>query len=124
MFNRSEFEATKRQQVLEMSKDKELQKRTDEFLVDSYKYGYAYQQTWLGRPIIQLPEHIIATQELFWADRPDAVIETGVARGGSVVLLRASLMELAGKGKVVAIDRILAPHLRTDTTSAKEQLFC
>lgn len=113
MFNRSEFEAAKRQQVMEMSKDKALQKRTDEFLVDSDKYGYAYQRTWLGMPIIQLPEDIIANQELFWLDRPDAVIETGVAWGGSVVL-HASLMELAGKGKVVAIDRILPPHLRAD----------
>lgn len=113
MFNRSEFEAEKQNQVAEMIKDKGLQKRAVEFLVDSDKYGYAYQQSWLGMPIIQLPEDIIATQELFWADQPDVVVETGVAWGGSVVL-HASLMELAGKGKVVAVDRVLPPHLRAD----------
>lgn len=113
MFNRSEFEVAKRQQVREMAKDKELKKHAFELLADSDKYGYAYQQTWLGMPIIQLPEDIIATQELFWADQPDVVIETGVAWGGSVVL-HASLMDLAGKGRVVAVDRALPPHLRAD----------
>lgn len=113
MFNRSEFEVSKQQHAKEMAKDEELQRHANELVIESDKYAYAYQQTWLGVPIIQLPEDIIATQELFWADQPDVVIETGVAWGGSVVL-HASLMELAGKGKVLAIDRTLPAHLRED----------
>ena len=113
MFNRLKFDAAKRLQITKMSKDKGLQARALEVMVESDRYGYAYQHTWLGMPIIQLPEDIMATQELFWADRPDIVIETGVAWGGSVVL-HASLMALAGKGKVIAVDRVLPAHLQSD----------
>jgi cephalosporin hydroxylase len=113
MFNRPEFEASKARQAIHMADDQALKSSAFEFVTAADKYDYAYQQTWLGMPIIQLPEDILVTQELFWADRPDVVIETGVAWGGSVVL-HASLMELAGKGKVIAIDQVLPPNLRAD----------
>ena len=70
-----------------------------------------YEPTWLGRPIIQFPTDIVAAQELLWKVRPDVVIETGVAHGGSLVL-SASILELIGKGKVVAIDIDIRQHNR------------
>jgi cephalosporin hydroxylase len=111
MFDLTNFESQKRQQIIEMASDKVLYGQALELIIDSDKHGYAYWQTWLGMPIIQMPEDIITTQEIFWADRPDVVIETGIAWGGSIVL-HASLMELAGNGKVVAVDRTLPTHVR------------
>ena len=70
-----------------------------------------YEPTWLGRPIIQFPTDVVAVQELLWTVRPDVVIETGVAHGGSLVL-SASILELLGKGKVVAVDIEIRAHNR------------
>lgn len=70
-----------------------------------------YEPTWLGRPIIQFPTDVVAMQELLWQVRPDVVIETGVAHGGSLVL-SASILELIGKGKVVGVDVEIRPHNR------------
>ena len=70
-----------------------------------------YEPTWLGRPIIQFATDIVMIQELLWKIRPDVVIETGVAHGGSLVL-SASILELIGKGKVVGVDIEIRPHNR------------
>lgn len=70
-----------------------------------------YEPTWLSRPIIQFPTDVVAIQELLWSVKPDVVIETGVAHGGSLVL-SASILELIGKGKVIGIDIEIRPHNR------------
>jgi cephalosporin hydroxylase len=67
------------------------------------KYKYAYNWTWYDRPIIQLPQDVMAMQMLLFAVQPDLVIETGVAHGGSLVLY-ASLLQLLGRGRVVGVD--------------------
>jgi cephalosporin hydroxylase len=63
----------------------------------------SYELTWMGIPIIQLPEDILMMQELIWALRPDVIVETGTAHGGTAVFY-ASILELLGKGHVVSID--------------------
>jgi len=73
------------------------------------KYVYAF--TWMGRPIIQLPEDIIRIQEVLYRVKPDVVVETGVAHGGSLVLY-ASLCKAMGHGRVVGIDIEIRPHNR------------
>lgn len=70
-----------------------------------------YQATWLGRPVIQLPTDILSLQEILWETRPDVVIETGVAHGGSLVLA-ASILELIGSGKVIGVDVEIRKHNR------------
>ena len=75
------------------------------------KYDYFYLWSWMGVPIIQLPADIIATQEVVWATKPDVIIETGVARGGSVLFM-ASLLELIGKGTVIGVDIDIRAHNR------------
>ncbi len=67
-------------------------------------YKYSYNFTWLGRPIIQLPQDIVAIQEIIWTTRPDVVIETGVAHGGSLILSASILELLGGDGQVIGID--------------------
>jgi cephalosporin hydroxylase len=63
----------------------------------------SYEVTWLGIPIIQLPEDILMVQELVWRLRPDVVVESGIAHGGALVLY-ASLLELLGRGHVIGVD--------------------
>ena len=63
----------------------------------------SYEVTWLGIPIIQLPEDILMVQELVWKNRPDVIVESGVAHGGALILY-ASLMELLGRGRVIGVD--------------------
>jgi cephalosporin hydroxylase len=75
------------------------------------KYDYTYLWSWMGVPIIQLPADIIATQEVIWATQPDVIVETGVARGGSVLFM-ASMLELIGKGKVIGVDIEMRAHNR------------
>jgi cephalosporin hydroxylase len=69
----------------------------------SAEFRVMYEPTWLGIPIIQYPNDIVMIQELIWKVRPDVIIETGVAHGGSAILY-ASILELIGKGKVIAVD--------------------
>jgi cephalosporin hydroxylase len=72
---------------------------------------YMYSFTWLGRPIIQLPEDMIRIQEVIWHIKPDVLIETGVAHGGSLVFY-ASLFKSIGRGRVIGIDVEIRPHNR------------
>ncbi len=64
---------------------------------------FTYEVTWMGIPIIQLPEDILMMQELIWRVRPDVVVESGVAHGGALILY-ASLLDAIGKGHVVGVD--------------------
>ena len=70
-----------------------LQSISKSFIKESHAAKYSYNFTWLGRPIIQYPEDIIAVQEIIWKCRPDIIIETGIAHGGSLIL-SASLLTL------------------------------
>lgn len=72
---------------------------------------YVYSFSWLGRPVIQLPDDMIRIQELIYDVQPDVIIETGVAHGGSLVYY-ASLLNAMGKGRVIGIDIEIRPHNR------------
>jgi cephalosporin hydroxylase len=72
---------------------------------------YVYSFTWLGRPIIQLPEDMFRLQEVIYRVEPDFIIETGIAHGGSLIFY-AGLCKLMGKGKVIGIDVEIRPHNR------------
>jgi cephalosporin hydroxylase len=72
---------------------------------------YVYSFSWLGRPIIQLPEDLVRIQEVIFAVQPDVIIETGVAHGGSLVFY-ASLCKAMGRGRVIGVDIEIRPHNR------------
>jgi cephalosporin hydroxylase len=72
---------------------------------------YTYTFSWLGRPVIQLPEDLIRAQEVIHRVRPDVVIETGVAHGGSLVFW-ATVLEALDRGRVIGIDLEIRPHNR------------
>jgi cephalosporin hydroxylase len=72
---------------------------------------YVYSFTWMGRPIIQLPEDILRIQEVIYRVKPDVLIETGIAHGGSLVLY-ASLFNAINNGRVIGVDIEIRPHNR------------
>lgn len=72
---------------------------------------YVYGFTWMGRPVIQLPEDMIRIQEVIWRIRPDVIVETGVAHGGSLIFY-ASLFEAMGHGHVIGVDIDIREHNR------------
>jgi cephalosporin hydroxylase len=69
----------------------------------NWHHRLSYEVTWLGVPIIQLPEDMVAMQELIWRVRPDVIVESGVAHGGALMLY-ASILELLGRGRVIGVD--------------------
>ncbi|MBC5805061.1 MAG: cephalosporin hydroxylase [Candidatus Eremiobacter antarcticus] len=91
--------------------DKELADAARTFFLKSCEQKYSYNFTWLGRPVIQYPQDLIALQEIIWRIRPDLIVETGVAHGGSLVFY-ASMLELLGAGRVLGIDIDIRPHNR------------
>lgn len=74
-----------------------------EWLRVGWECRYSYSFAWLGRPIIQLPEDLVRVQEAIYQIRPDVIVETGVAHGGSLIYY-ASLCKAMGKGRVVGVD--------------------
>lgn len=106
-----EFETRNKMKIKAMSKDKMLKEISLEWFLQSYKYEYSYHFNWLGRPIIQYPQDMMAIQEIIWKVKPDLIIETGIAHGGSLIF-SASLLELIGKGIVLGIDVDIREHNR------------
>lgn len=94
--------------------DQDVQALSRIWLREITRHKYAYNFTWLGRPLIQLPQDMVAVQELVWRVKPDLIIETGVAHGGSLIY-SASLLELiGGAGRVVGVDIDIRAHNRAE----------
>jgi cephalosporin hydroxylase len=109
--DRDEFAERQRAQSLALGADRAVFEQALDTVLALDRYDYTYLWTWLGVPIIQMPPDIMALQEAIWATTPDVIVETGVARGGSVIF-SASLLELTGKGKVVGVDIDIRAHNR------------
>lgn len=109
--DRQEFEDHKKTQAMALGSDDSLFRQSSEMFDALNAYDYSYLWSWMGVPIIQMPADIMATQEVIWATKPDVIIETGVARGGSVLFM-ASLLELMGRGKVIGVDIDIRSHNR------------
>ena len=84
---------------------------SDIWLKMGWGLKHMYTFTWMGRPVIQLPEDMLRTQEVIFSLQPDVIIETGVAHGGSLIFY-ASLCRLMGKGRVVGVDIEIRSHNR------------
>ena len=82
-----------------------------EWLRVGWDQKYPYTFSWMGRPVIQLPEDMIRTQEVIYRLKPDVILETGVAHGGSLVYY-ASLCKAMGSGRVIGVDLEIRPHNR------------
>ncbi|MFA7281144.1 MAG: cephalosporin hydroxylase family protein [Sterolibacterium sp.] len=90
--------------IKKLGEDKRLREISREWIGKTADYEYGYHFRWMGRPVIQLPQDILAMQELIWELKPDLIIETGIAHGGSLIFY-ASMLELVGdEGKVLGLD--------------------
>lgn len=107
-----QFFTERREAMKKMSQDKGLRKQSLDWMIASDKYKYTYNYTWLGRPIIKYPSDIVVTQEIIWKVKPDLIIETGIAHGGSLMLSASMLEMLGGDRKVVGIDVDIRGHNR------------
>jgi cephalosporin hydroxylase len=107
------FKTDKRKNIDALGADREARESARLFMRTTARYKYTYNFDWLGRPIIQLPQDLVAMQEIIWKVQPDLIIETGIALGGSLIFY-ASMLELLGQdGRVVGIDIDIRPHNRT-----------
>jgi len=106
-----QFKEERKNRIENNGDNKDLLNAADIFNIESNKAQYSYNFSWMGRPIIQYPQDMIAMQELIWSLKPDLIIETGIAHGGSL-LYYASILELIGKGEVLGIDIDIREHNR------------
>ncbi|MEM8812283.1 MAG: CmcI family methyltransferase [Pseudomonadota bacterium] len=109
--DRADFAARARNRSRRLGEDSAAFRQSLDMIVSLDAHDYPYLWTWLGVPIIQLPADIMAIQEAVWASKPDVIVETGIARGGSVIFL-ASLLHLLGRGRVIGVDVDIRPHNR------------
>lgn len=122
-----QFEQERRERLQAYGQDQAFRQLTQQWLQESMAKKYVYNFDWLGRPIIQYPQDMVAIQELVWRVRPDLIIETGIAHGGSLILSASMLAMLdmcdaieAGatidprksKRKVIGLDIDIRAHNR------------
>lgn len=110
--DRAEFSRHAEEQALALGQDRAVFRQSLDTVIALDAYDYPYLWSWMGVPIIQLPADIMATQEVIFATRPDIIIETGVARGGSVLFMASMLRLLGNGGKVIGIDIDIRAHNR------------
>ncbi len=108
-----EFIEERRERIKANGNNESLKASAKAFNDASNSNQYSYNFSWMGRPIIQYPQDMIAMQEIIWEVKPDLIIETGIAHGGSLVYY-ASLLELTGKGEVLGIDIDIRKHNRAE----------
>lgn len=94
MDERSKFEAERAKAIAGYADDATFKMLSRDWLQQSMARRYVYNFDWLGRPIIQYPQDMVAVQELIWKVRPDVIVETGIAHGGSLVLSASILAML------------------------------
>ncbi|MCC7411655.1 MAG: cephalosporin hydroxylase family protein [Gammaproteobacteria bacterium] len=108
----AQFEAERAANIARLRDAHDLRRLSREWFDESARCRYSYNFSWLGRPIIQYPQDIVAMQELVWKIRPDLIVETGIAHGGSLVFYASMLELLGGDGRVLGIDVDIRPHNR------------
>jgi cephalosporin hydroxylase len=123
----TEFEQEVALRLANVSSEKKLLEVAAAFVLESTRPKYSYNFSWLGRPIIQYPQDMVAVQEIIWKVKPDLIIETGIAHGGSLILSASMLAQLdledaikegetinpsVSKRKVLAVDIDIRDHNR------------
>jgi cephalosporin hydroxylase len=109
-------------EIQQQGADNILKKLTNEWIDKAAEYKYSYHFEWLGRPIIQHPQDMVGVQQLLWTVQPDLIIETGIARGGSLIFY-ASILELIAQcggnnnAKILGIDVDIREHNRSEILS-------
>jgi len=106
------FYQEKEERIAGNGRNRKLKEAARGFMAEALKAQYSYNFSWLGRPIIQHPEDLVAMQEIIWQVQPRLIVETGVAHGGSAIFHAALLELLGGDGLVLAVDIEIRSHNR------------
>lgn len=106
-----EIEETGKSRSMPLYSKEAFELISHQWLKVGWDQKYPYTFSWMGRPIIQLPEDMVRTQEVVYRVKPDVIVETGVAHGGSLIYY-ASLFKAMGHGRVIGIDIEIRPHNR------------
>jgi len=109
-----EFQEEVKSNIHRLGEDRDLQAMSRVWVREIAPYKYAYNFRWMGRPIIQFPQDMIAMQEIIWDVKPDLIIETGIAHGGSLIYYASLLELLGGDGHVLGIDIDIREHNRAE----------
>lgn len=112
-----QFEQEREARIAKLGQDQAFQEQSRQWLEQSMRRQYVYNFSWLGRPIIQNPIDMVATQEIIWSVQPDLIIETGIAHGGSLIFSAAMLELNAACGgpadaRVLGVDIDIRAHNR------------
>lgn len=107
------FVLERNERINKNASNSSLLSAANSFNIESNISQYSYNFSWLGRPIIQYPQDMIAMQEIIWDIKPELIIETGIAHGGSLIFY-ASLLEMLNHGRVLGIDIDIRSHNRTE----------
>lgn len=106
------FYEERKKRLADQGRDGPLRRAGRDFLRESLRSGYSYNFSWLGRPVIQYPQDLMALQEIIWRVKPRLIIETGIAHGGSIIFSASMLELLGGDGLVLGIDIDIRAHNR------------
>ncbi len=119
IISKKKFEQINSISAKKMSKDLLLKKKALKVLFQADKnYRWLHQNSWMGEPFLNLPEDIIALQQIIFKTKPDFIIETGVAWGGSILYM-ASLLKLFGGKKIIGIDTFIPSNVNKATSKDK-----
>ena len=108
------LEREKRENIRGLKNNQVARDLARQFIIESSRDRYSYNFTWMGRPIIQFPQDMIAMQEIIWQVKPDLIIETGIAHGGSLIYYSSLLELIGGEGEVLGIDIDIRGHNRVE----------
>jgi cephalosporin hydroxylase len=106
------IENLNQEKIIDLYSEEAFEIISDQWIKVGWDQRYQYTFSWMGRPVIQLPEDMIRIQEAIFQVKPDVIIETGVAHGGSLIFY-SSLCKAMDKGRVVGVDIEIRPHNRT-----------
>jgi cephalosporin hydroxylase len=104
-----DFRDERKARIESYASNKGLMDSAASFMRETTPTKYSYNFEWCGRPIIQYPQDMVAMQEIIWRIKPDLIIETGIAHGGSLVFY-ASMLQLLGRGIVLGVDVDIRSH--------------
>jgi cephalosporin hydroxylase len=103
------FEAEVVENIQRLRENAAIKQKSLAWVSDITQLRYTYNFRWLGRPVIQLPQDMVALQEIIWTVRPDLIVETGIAHGGSLIL-SASMLALLDYSDAISAGAVLDPR--------------
>ncbi len=106
------LENSEQKRELQLYSDEAFELLSEQWLKVGWNQKYPYTFSWMGRPIIQLPEDVLRIQEVIYRVKPEIIIETGVAHGGSLILYASLLKAMGISGKVIGVDILIRPPNR------------